>query len=618
LIAKIIAHVRVVVTKVIRKMVKNIRFIIQNNLFVLGIVWRISKLRFVIKTIVTIISSILPTVNIIVVKYIIFLLESDISRTDTMLRQLFVVILGLTAMQLIPKLFVAFNTALIEPFLASKINNYMNEVFFDKAKTFEYKHFEDPVFYDKYTRALAQAENIPHIVFNSFFQFFGSIVSILSLSALIISMDWIVIMFALFAVLVNFIQSIISGKLNFNTKQDLTPISRRQNYIKRVLYNAAYAKEIQGNDVIDTGKRYYFEAFEKLLMIIKKYGIKMVGLNVISTLLTAVSSTTMMLYLFSQVWVGVYSIADYSALMSSSGQFEGALKGFFENISSFYRNSLDIDNLRFIYFYERDEIDGQLTLNAERPYTLEVKNLYFKYPNSDKYALKNISFKINAGEKVSLVGLNGSGKTTLVKLLLGLYQPQKGEILIDGINLKEIKREEIQKKIGAVFQDYQIFAFTIKENISFEEETKARVNDILEELDFIPVINALPKGMQTSLSKEFDTVGTLLSGGEAQKICIARALNKDAGLYIFDEPSSALDPISEYKMNNLLYEITNKTVIFISHRLTTAVRADNILLLNSGELVEQGTHEELIKRKGLYFDLFSKQAEKYSPEYLIS
>ena len=124
--------------------------------------------------------------------------------------------------------------------------------------------------------------------------------------------------------------------------------------------------------------------------------------------------------------------------------------------------------------------------------------------------------------------------------------------------------------------------------------------------------------MQTSLSKEFDTVGTLLSGGEAQKICIARALNKDAGLYIFDEPSSALDPISEYKMNNLLYEITNKTVIFISHRLTTAVRADNILLLNSGELVEQGTHEELIKRKGLYFDLFSKQAEKYSPEYLIS
>lgn len=604
--------------KVIRKIVKNIRFIVQNNIFVLGIVWRISKLRFVIKIIVTAISSILPTVNIIVVKYVISLLESDISRTETMLRQLFVVILGLTAMQLIPKLFFAFNSALIEPFLASKINNYMNEVFFDKAKTFEYKHFEDPGFYDKYTRALAQAENIPHTVFNSFFQLFGSMISILSLTVLIISMDWIVIMFALFSVLVNFIQSIVSGKLNFNTTQELTPISRRQNYIKRVLYNAAYAKEIQGNDVIGTGKRYYFESFEKLLTIIKKYGIKMVGLNVISTLLTTVSSTTMMLYLFSQVWVGVYSIADYSALTSSSGQFEGTLKAFFENISSFYRNSLEIDNLRFVYFYKRDDVDGQLTLNAERPYTLEVKNLYFKYPNSDKYALKNISFKINAGEKISLVGLNGSGKTTLIKLLLGLYHPQKGEILIDGINLKEFKREEIQKKIGAVFQDYQIFAFTIKENISFEEEINGRVDDIIEELDLIPVIDALPKGMQTSLSKEFDTVGTLLSGGEAQKICIARALNKDAGLYIFDEPSSALDPISEYKMNNLLYEITDKTVIFISHRLTTAVMADNILLLNSGELVEQGTHEELIKRKGLYFDLFSKQAEKYNPEYSIS
>lgn len=602
----------------IRKIIKNFNIIIKNNIFVLGIVWRLSKLRFLIKIIVTVISSILPTINIIIVRYIISLLESDIPRTDTMLRQLFIVIIGLTSMQLIPKLFLAFNSALIEPFLASKINNYMNEMFFDKAQLFEYKNFEDPNFYDKYTRALAQTENIPHMVFNSFFQLFGSIISILSLSALIISMDWVVIMFTMFVVLVNFIQSIISGKLDFNMAQVLTPISRRQNYLKRVLYNSAYAKEIQCNDVIGTGKRYYFEAFEKLLKILKRYGIKSVGLNVVSILLTTASSTTMMLYLFSRVWLGVYSIADYSALMSSSGQFEGTLKAFFESLSNFYRNSLEIDNLKFIYFYKRESTDGHLTLNAERPYTLEVKNLYFKYPNSDKYALKNISFKINAGEKVLLVGLNGSGKTTLIKILLGLYQPQRGEILINGINLKEYKREEILKKMGVVFQDYQTFAFTIKENISFEEEMNTRVYDILEELDLTPVIKALPNGMHTSLSKEFDTIGTLLSGGEAQKICIARALNKETGLYIFDEPSSALDPISEYKLNKLLDKITNKTVIIISHRLTTAITADNILFLKSGELVEQGTHKELMKRKGYYFDLFTKQAEKYGTEYLIS
>ena len=144
-----------------------------------------------------------------------------------------------------------------------------------------------------------------------------------------------------------------------------------------------------------------------------------------------------------------------------------------------------------------------------------------------------------------------------------------------------------------------------------------RVYDILEELDLTPVIKALPNGMHTSLSKEFDTIGTLLSGGEL-KICIARALNKETGLYIFDEPSSALDPISEYKLNKLLDKITNKTVIIISHRLTTAITADNILFLKSGELVEQGTHKELMKRKGYYFDLFTKQAEKYGTEYLIS
>ena len=219
--------------------------VIWNNLFILKIAWRISKLRFVIKIIVTIIAAILPTVNIIITRYIISLLESDINRTEAMLGQLVVFILGLSAMMLIPKIFSAFNTALIEPILASRINNYMNEVFFEKAREFEYKNFEDPEFYDKYTRALGQAESMPHAVFNSFFQLFGSVLSLSALSALIVSMDWIVILFAVFAVAVNFIQSLISNKLNFDTSQTLTPISRRQNYIKRVLYNAVYAKEIK-------------------------------------------------------------------------------------------------------------------------------------------------------------------------------------------------------------------------------------------------------------------------------------------------------------------------------------------------------------------------------------
>lgn len=598
--------------KRVSKKLKNIMVILPNNLFILGIVWKKAKLRFIIKIVFTIVTSVLPTLNILVIRYIISLLESDIDRTETLLWKILIIILGLMSIQFVSRIFFAFNSALIEPVLASNINNYMNEIFFDKAKIFEYKNFEDSVFYDKYTRALAQVESLPHVVFNSLFQLFGNLISIISLSALILSMDSLVIIFVLFMVSVNFIQSIITSKLNFNTSQELTPISRKQNYIKRILYEVNYAKEIKTNDVIDTGKRYYFESFQKLLATLKKYGFKIVWISVISVFLTLIASASMMVYLFYKVWFKIYTIAEYSALMNSASQFESSLKSFFENISSLYKNSLEIDNLKFVYFYKRENSDGCLTLDSKQPYTVEVKNLYFKYPNSDKYALNNISFKINPGEKVSLVGLNGSGKTTLIKLMLGLYEPCKGEILINGVNLKKFRSEEIYKKIGTVFQDHQIFAYTIKENISFENDMNISIDRILEELDMIPVINKLSKKMETPLSKEFDNDGTFLSGGEAQKICIARALNKDVGLYIFDEPSSALDPVSEYKMNKLLYEITDKTVIFISHRLTTAVMADNILVLNMGKLLEQGTHKELMKKKGFYFNLFSKQAEQYS------
>ncbi len=588
-----------------------IRIIFGNNIFVLRLVWSTSKLRFIIKVMFTIVSAVLPTINILIVRHVILLLENHMNLTDVMLRHLFKVIIGLMFVQMIPKLFAAFNDSLIEPILASKINNHMNEVFFNKAKDFECEDFENPVFFDRYTRALGQSESITHAVFNSFFGLLGSVINLFSLSMLVISMDWIVIIFAIFGVIVYFLQSIISSRLNFKTSQTLTPISRKQNYLKRVLYDAEYAKEIKCNDVIETGKKHYTEAFRSLLEILKKYGWKVALINALSVLLTSFSSTGMMVYLVSKVWSGAYSIANFSALSSSAGQFEGGLNTFLGSITNFYKHSLEIDNLKFIYFYNKEGVDGKAILDVTRSSEIEVRNLYFKYPNEHEYALKNISFKISPGEKVSLVGLNGSGKSTLIKLILGLYKPESGKILINGVDLQKYNREHLRRNIGVVFQDHGIFAYSIKENIAFENKMDKRIPNILEEMGLLSKINSLSKGFNTSLSKEFDTEGTLLSGGEAQKICIARALNKASGLYIFDEPSSALDPLSEWKMNTFLFEATEKTVIFISHRLTTAVMANQILLLHNGELVEHGGHSELLSLKGLYSELFNMQAQQY-------
>jgi len=585
--------------------------IIANNLFVLGIAWRISKLRFIIKIIVTILSAILPVINIMIVRHIISLLESDLARAAYRLNQLFIVIIGLSIMQLFPKLFATVNTALIEPMLASKINFYINKVFIEKASEFEYKNFEDPLFYDKYVRALKQSESIVHTVFNAFFQLIGSAFALLSLFALVISMDWIVILFVVFSVVVGFVHSLVSGMLNFKTSQILTPINRRINYVKKILYNPVYAKDIKCNNAMSTGARYFSESFDSLLLTIRKFGHKMAFMGVIIIILSTISSTAMMLYLVSRVWLGVHNIANFSALLSSSGQLEGTMNSFFNTISGFYKNSLDIDNFKFVYFYQREQTDGSRTLNSDTALKIEIKNLFFKYPNSTKYALKNISLKIMPGEKVSLVGHNGSGKTTLIKLLLGLYEPESGEILINDVDMKQYKRDDLQKQLGVVFQDYQIFAFTIKENIAFEDEVSDKARGVLDKLDVSKVITNLPKGYNTPLSKEFDEHGTLMSGGEAQKICIARAVNKDAGLYIFDEPTSSLDPWAESKMNRLLYEITDRTVIFISHRLTATVAADAIFMLSDGELVENGSHNELMFKRGMYYEFFMTQAENY-------
>ena len=237
--------------------------IVKNNLFVLNLAWRISKLRFVTKLCVTIFASILPSVSILVTRYMISLLESDYLRTDYMLNSLYTVLIALAGVMLLPRIFSVFNDALIEPILASRINNHINEVFFDKARTFEYKKFEDPAFYDKLTRAFGQAEGVAHSAFNSLFQLVGGILSLTALSAIIIMMDGVIILFVMVSVAINFFQSILSGKLGFTTSQILTPISRTQNYVKNILYNAGYAKEVKCNDVIGTGKRYYFESFCK-------------------------------------------------------------------------------------------------------------------------------------------------------------------------------------------------------------------------------------------------------------------------------------------------------------------------------------------------------------------
>ena len=292
------------------------------------------------------------------------------------------------------------------------------------------------------------------------------------------------------------------------------------------------------------------------------------------------------------------------------------LKGISSLIPQFQQNSLYIEKMRAFLDYKEviKNIDNAKSVPKE-PSLLELKNVSFSYSEKSGEILKNISINIRPYEKIAFVGYNGAGKTTLTKLLMRLYDVSKGEILLNNVNIKNYQLESYRNSFGTVFQDYQIFAANIAENVIMDEVTnneKDIIINALENSGFADKLNSYKNGIYTPLTREFEETGVNISGGEAQKIAIARVFAKPCQIIILDEPSSALDPISEYNLNQTMLEAAeNKTVIFISHRLSSARMADRIYMLEKGEVIEQGSHEELMNFDGKYAEMFNLQAEKY-------
>lgn len=298
----------------------------------------------------------------------------------------------------------------------------------------------------------------------------------------------------------------------------------------------------------------------------------------------------------------------FNCVSQISGALNAVVKGFTE-IS---------ENLAFMEEFKKcilwsEEIEKTEKVKHTVLSDIEIQfvNVSFKYPESENYVLKNVSFTIKNGEKVSLVGENGAGKTTIIKLLCGFYHPESGMILINGIPLEEINRNDYYRQVGAVFQDFRIYGFSVKENIAFADQTRD-VLPYLEKVGLAEKLKGLPDGIDTFMSKEFCDNGVEFSGGEAQKVAFARALYKNPAMLILDEPTAALDPLAEYEIyRNFRLLSENKTTVFISHHLASSKFVDKIIVLDQGKIAEQGSHEELMALNGKYAELFNLQAQKY-------
>ena len=423
-------------------------------------------------------------------------------------------------------------------------------------------------------------------------------------------------------ILVAILSSVLEKKraeLRFECVKETTPYQRQNEYVKRTVYLQDYAKEMRLGEIFFPLLGHFNNAVRDWVDITKKYHKKISILRCIRGLIMSLGTFigTRGIIAYQYLVHNAYSLTDMITVMNAASNMQSYIANFAWHLSDLMDNSVYIQNLREFLEYE-----PKITENEEgkRPdpgaNRLTLKNVSFTYEGSDKPVLKNISIDLAPKMKIALVGHNGAGKSTLVKLLMRLYDVTDGEILLDGINIKDYRLSEYRRKFGTIFQDFKIFATTVTENVllhpPINDADRERAGTAIQESGLWDKIQMLQDGMETHLTKEFDDNGALMSGGEFQKIAIARVFARESSIAILDEPSSALDPISEYEMfNNMMTACADKSVIFISHRLSSAVMADKIYLLEQGEIVEEGSHEELMKLGGKYAEMFMMQAEKY-------
>lgn len=321
------------------------------------------------------------------------------------------------------------------------------------------------------------------------------------------------------------------------------------------------------------------------------------------------------IYLFIGV-KGLYGLFGIGSLVLYCGSFMQVINGIMKMAVTFGKTAemVPLVNYYFDIVNTKDDMTyGAKELDLSDKFEIEFKNVSFKYPNMESYALKNINIKINNGEHLAVVGRNGSGKTTFIKLMCRLYDVTDGEILINGINIKEYSKESIISLYSVVFQDFKIFSTTLAQNISTNEEyDKERLYDALDKANIKDRVLKMENKECTYLYKDLDKAGVEISGGEAQKLALARALYKDAPIVILDEPTAALDPIAEHEIYNRFNSfVENKTAIYISHRLSSCVFCDKIAVFDKSKLVESGTHQELLTAGEKYFELWNAQAKYY-------
>lgn len=575
--------------------------------------WNYDKLYTILFFFRCIVGAIISTINSIYLLKVVF----DAFETSTNINYIIEFILLIAGINVIYFLFNEWFQNIYKPKCDLKVKSLIQKELFVKAAKIDLSYYDNPKFYNDYILALNESKKRAEDVMEHCGQCISNITSIISISSIILKIDYLVIILIIISVFISLVFDTKMAQTNASKEFDLIGLNRRINYIKRIFYLREFITEMK----IMHNENFIFDEYDESVKSVEKinseYGKRLMKMNLSSGVITSILTNYVVYFLLihKMFVLRTITIGDFSAILSSIWGLTNMLSQVVNNISALIVDSIYCKKIsEFIQISNCTKPNYDLIKPPEELTTVELCDVSFSYNKSNK-VLKNINLKIEAGQKIAIVGENGAGKSTLINVLLNLYKDYTGTININGVDIKKYDNEALYEYFSCLFQDFNIYASSIENNVCMNlcgEDNLSNIEEALKIAGFEEKLRKLPLGVHTVLTNEYDENGLELSGGEKHKIAMARIIISKGKVICLDEPSSSLDPIGESNFNRILMSaFKDKTVIFISHRFFANRFVDKIYMMSDGRIIEEGTHNKLMKDKGRYSVLYNLQKEKF-------
>ncbi|MBD5527424.1 MAG: ABC transporter ATP-binding protein [Lachnospiraceae bacterium] len=501
-----------------------------------------------------------------------------------------------------------------------KLSLFFKNMIYKKIMTIDIECFDNPEYYDNVTFALNDLFNRVNSILNNIVQFISHSCCVIVLIGYFAQIDFAIVLISLISVLTGLFFEPVINKYRYRYTNESLKYQRKYDYVKRISIQAECAGELRTTNVKNVLNKMLDDAFRGLKALLKKYYRKITVLDSVQVFFGfgIVSCVTTLISIHRIVVDKTVTIAVFLPLMGAIAQFTWRASSVISCFTGILNDNIYLNKFNEFYRYESKVVSRKEEMVAVSFSGIKIEHLYFKYSESDNYTLKDICMEIRPKQKIALVGYNGAGKSTLINLILRLYDPDQGSITYNDKNICDYNVKNYRSKYGIVFQDINVYAATIGQNIAMDTKVYSdeEMQNVMSSLRLKEKINSYEGGFSTKLTHELSDSGEMLSIGQCQCLALARIfIDPEKQLYILDEPTSALDPIAEEEIFETINSyLADKTVIYISHRFSASKIADKIYFMEKGQIVEQGTHDELILQSGKYAYMFNLQAKYYRDE----